>query len=259
MRKKQGRLTIVKQTEIARDSYELVLEGELVKHMSQPGQFLHVRVDESEDLLLRRPISIANIDPEKEQVTMIYRAGGAGTKRLAVQGVGTEVDVLGPLGQGFPLEEAKRGEKVLLVGGGIGVPPLYYLGRRLVENGVRVTSVLGFASQADVFYEQLFKQLGDVFIATADGSYGARGFVTDVISQQSIDFDVLYSCGPTPMLKALTDRYRERRAFISLEERMGCGVGACFACVCHVENGQAHEYRKICTDGPVFPVGEVVL
>ncbi len=157
MKQKHGQLTVVKQTEIAKDSFELVLAGDTVKLMEQPGQFLHIRVDQTEDLLLRRPISIANVDAEKEEVTMIYRAGGEGTKRLAKRVEGMQVDVLGPLGQGFPIDEAKQGEMALLVGGGIGVPPLYYLAKQLIKKGVRVIAVLGFASSADVFYEKEFQ------------------------------------------------------------------------------------------------------
>ncbi|WDF03831.1 dihydroorotate dehydrogenase electron transfer subunit [Shouchella hunanensis] len=259
MRDRYGKLTVVSQTQVAKDSYELVLEGSTVGQMKEPGQFLHVRVDETEDLLLRRPISIANVDLAKQQVTMIYRAGGAGTKRLATYETGKSLNVMGPLGQGFPVDEANAGDVALLVGGGIGVPPLYYLAKQLVAKGVTVKSVLGFASKQDVFYEETFRELGDVYVTTVDGSHGMKGFVTNAIDDKQLVSDVLYSCGPTPMLKVLTERYRGKRAFISLEERMGCGIGACFACVCAVEKGEAYEYRKICTDGPVFPVGEVVL
>ncbi|WP_059104680.1 dihydroorotate dehydrogenase electron transfer subunit [Shouchella shacheensis] len=259
MNKKQAQLIVVHQNEIANASYELTLAGDLVEQMTSPGQFLHVRVDHREDLLLRRPISIADVNIEKNEVTMIYRAGGAGTNRLAQRTEGDPVDVLGPLGQGFPLEEARAGETALLVGGGIGVPPLYYAAKELAKRGVHVIAVLGFASSADVFYEEKFRELGEVYVTTVDGTRGTHGFVTNAIDEQVLDFDVLYSCGPTPMLKVMTERYRGRRAFISLEERMGCGIGACFACVCHLEGGAEHEYRKICTDGPVFPVGEVVL
>ncbi|SDC38700.1 dihydroorotate dehydrogenase electron transfer subunit [Shouchella lonarensis] len=257
--RKQCELTIVSQQKIAKDSYELILSGELVRQMTTPGQFLHVRIDGANDLLLRRPLSIAHVDQSCQEVTLIYRASGDGTRRLSGKFIGTRVDVLGPLGRGFPVEEAKQGETALLVGGGIGVPPLYYLAQQLVAQGVRVHAVLGFASEEDVFYEEKFRVLGETWVTTVDGSYGMKGFVTAAIDEAGLDFDVLYSCGPTPMLQTLTERYVGRRAFISLEERMGCGIGACFACVCPLVSGEAHEYRKICTDGPVFPVGEVLL
>ncbi|UTR04829.1 dihydroorotate dehydrogenase electron transfer subunit [Alkalihalobacillus sp. LMS6] len=259
MRDRYGALTVVEQTLLAKDSYQLVLQGETVAQMTQPGQFLHVRVGHSEDLLLRRPISIADVDVNKQQVTMIYRASGEGTSRLSHYENGKTLNVMGPLGKGFPVEEAQTGDVALLVGGGIGVPPLYYLAKQLVKKGVRVISVLGFASKQDVFYEEAFKALGDVYVTTVDGSHGVHGFVTNAIDECELKCDVLYACGPTPMLKVMSERYRNQKAFISLEERMGCGIGACFACVCAVEDGDAHEYRKICSDGPVFPVGEVVL
>ncbi|TSB46351.1 dihydroorotate dehydrogenase electron transfer subunit [Alkalicoccobacillus porphyridii] len=258
--KKRGTLAIVEQKQIARNIFELTCAGELVQEMREPGQFVHVKIDNYDDLLLRRPISICDVDVETGQMKMIYRAEGQGTTRLSAKHREAELDVLGPLGNGFPLEEAQPGESILLVGGGIGVPPLYYLGKELKKKGVPVTTVLGFQSEQDVFYEQEFAELGPVHIATVDGSYGFKGFVTDAIDAAELTFDVLYSCGPTPMLASLTNRYRNRRVYLSLEERMGCGIGACFACVCHVESDpDGAVYRKVCTDGPVFPVGEVVL
>lgn len=239
---------------------ELTCRGELVKKMTEPGQFVHIRVDTSEDLVLRRPISICDIDHEMDELTIIYRIEGKGTARLAKKKSGEDIDVLGPLGRGFPVSECEKGETALLVGGGVGVPPLYYLSKQLVKRGVNVIHVLGFQGAEDVFYEEKFRELGETFISTVDGSKGTKGFVTDVINEKQLQFDVLYSCGPVPMLKALSETYSDRRAYISLEERMGCGIGACLACVCHVAGDETgNEYRKVCTDGPVFSVGEVVL
>ncbi|WP_216828049.1 dihydroorotate dehydrogenase electron transfer subunit [Alkalihalobacterium elongatum] len=253
-------LTIVHQEKIADQIFELVIEGELVSNMTTPGQFVHVKVDRGIDPLLRRPISICNVDLNKKQLTMLYRAGGKGTSLLSERVKGELVDVMGPLGTGFPVEEAKEGEVALLVGGGIGVPPLYYLSQQLKARGVKVVHVLGFASAKDVFYEEKFAKLGDTYVATVDGTHGSKGFVTDVIEQEALNFDVLYSCGPNPMLKALEDRFHDRRAYLSLEERMGCGIGACLACVCHLQDDPTGtSYKKICTDGPVFPIGEVIL
>lgn len=257
---KNERMIVKKHTQLANRIFELTLQGTLVQEMNQPGQFVHVRVGEGNDPLLRRPISICTIDKENSTFTMIYRTEGEGTKRLSTYKEGEEVDVLGPLGKGFPVEEAQEGETALLVGGGIGVPPLYELGKRLVERGVKVVSVLGFQNAETVFYEEAFAALGDVYIATVDGSKGYKGFVTDVIEGEGIDFDIFYSCGPTPMLKALEQRYENDRGYISLEERMACGVGACFACVCHKKDDPTGvSYRKVCSDGPVFAVGEVKL
>lgn len=259
MMQKQN-MIVVNQKEIAKNIYELVLQGTLVQQMNEPGQFVHIKVAEGIAPILRRPISICNVDQEKNEFTMLYRAEGQGTKTLATRKQGEMVDVLGPLGHGFPVEEAETGQTALLVGGGIGVPPLYELSQRLVAKGVRVIHILGFQTKDVVFYEEKFAELGDTYVATVDGTHGTKGFVTDVIDNYGIDFDILYSCGPLAMLRALEGRYKEKKAYISLEERMGCGIGACFACVCHLqEDPSGHSYKKVCSDGPVFPIGEVVL
>lgn len=259
MMQKQN-MIVVNQKEIAKNIYELVLQGTLVQQMNEPGQFVHIKVAEGIAPLLRRPISICNVDQEKNEFTMLYRAEGQGTKTLATRKQGEMVDVLGPLGHGFPVEEAEAGQTALLVGGGIGVPPLYELSQRLVAKSVRVIHILGFQTKDVVFYEEKFAELGDTYVATVDGTHGTKGFVTDVIDNYGIEFDILYSCGPLAMLRALEGRYKEKKAYISLEERMGCGIGACFACVCHLqEDPSGHSYKKVCSDGPVFPIGEVVL
>jgi len=251
---------VVSQKEIAKNIFELTIYGELVREMTEPGQFVQLKITDSFDPLLRRPISIARIEQNKNQFTMIYRAEGRGTTLLSMKKTGDKVDVLGPLGHGFPVTEAKQGDTALLVGGGIGVPPLYELSRQLVNRGVKVVHVLGFQSEDAVFYEREFKNLGNTFVATADGSFGHKGFVTNVIESEKLTFDILYSCGPTPMLAALAKEYKHKKVYLSLEERMGCGIGACFACVCHTsEDPTGYAYKKVCSDGPVFKAGEVVL
>ncbi|NRG45315.1 dihydroorotate dehydrogenase electron transfer subunit [Bacillus sp. CRN 9] len=257
---KQEMCEVISQQQIASHIYKLTLKGELVHGMNEPGQFVHLKVSQGMDPLLRRPISIAEIDHENSSFTMIYRADGKGTSMLAEKSEGDSIDVLGPLGSGFPLNAVKKGETALLVGGGIGVPPLYELSKQLVKKGVNVIHVLGFQAREMVFYEEEFSMLGETHIATADGSYGTHGFVTDVISHNGIEFDCLYTCGPTPMLKALEKAYQHKKVYLSLEERMGCGIGACFACVCHTgDDPTGHSYKKVCSDGPVFKAGEVVL
>lgn len=252
--------TVISQKEIAENIFELTLQGELVQSMNEPGQFIHLKVSNGMDPLLRRPISIANINQINSQFTMIYRKEGRGTTLLSEKLVGEKVDVLGPLGNGFPVEEVQSGQTALLVGGGIGVPPLYELSQRLVERGVKVIHVLGFQSKAAVFYEEAFASLGETFIATVDGTHGTKGFVTNVIEANQLAFDVLYSCGPTPMLRALEQAYSHKKVYLSLEERMGCGIGACFACVCHTgDDPTGYSYKKVCSDGPVFRAGEVVI
>lgn len=253
--------TVISQTEIAPSIFELTIKGELTRAMNEPGQFVHVKVSEGIDPLLRRPLSIANIEHEKDQFTLIYRKQGRGTAILAKKNPGDKLDILGPLGHGFPVEEVEKGKTALLVGGGIGVPPLYELSKCLREQGVKVIHVLGFQTKEAIFYEEAFTELGETFIATEDGTYGVKGFVTDVILNEKIKFDCLYSCGPTPMLKALKNSYGEdKKVYLSLEERMACGIGACFACVCHTsEDPNGSSYKKVCSDGPVFAAEEVLL
>lgn len=253
-------MRVISQQEIARNIYELTLEGTMVKQMNQPGQFVHIRTNPGLDPLLRRPISIAAIDQTKQQFTVIYRAEGKGTNLLAQQTENSQLNLLGPLGNGFPLNEFHPGETAILVGGGIGVPPLYELATQLHKQGVKTIHVLGFQTKEVVFYEQEFAEFGETFVATVDGSHGTKGFVTDVIEKEQLDFDGLFACGPTPMLNALQQRYKDRKGFLSMEQRMGCGIGACFACVCHVnEPVNGKDYVKVCSDGPVFPIGRVVL
>jgi len=257
---KKDLCTVVSQNQIADSIYELTLKGELVQQMNEPGQFVHIKVSNGMDPLLRRPISIAKIDKVHHEFTMIYRAEGHGTKILAQKIAGEQIDILGPLGHGFPVDETSPNETALLVGGGIGVPPLYELSRQLVKKGVRVIHVLGFQTKAAVFYEREFAEFGETYVATADGSYGIKGFVTDVIEDKGLSFNTLYSCGPTLMLKALETNFSNKKVFLSLEERMGCGIGACFACVCHsADESYGSSYKKVCSDGPVFRAGEVVL
>ncbi|MBM7659427.1 dihydroorotate dehydrogenase electron transfer subunit [Bacillus mesophilus] len=253
-------MTIIEQKTIAKDIFELTVQGNMVDSMKEPGQFVHIKVSPGAVPLLRRPISICSVDSVKQQFTMLYRRDGLGTSTLSERVAGDQINILGPLGNGFPIEATQEGETALLVGGGIGVPPLYELSKQLVKKGVKVIHVLGFQSIENTFYESEFRELGETYVATVDGTYGTPGFVTDVIERYELTFDTLYSCGPTPMLRALEERYKEARAYLSLEERMGCGIGACFACVCRVQNDETgYAYKKVCSDGPVFPIGEVVL
>jgi dihydroorotate dehydrogenase electron transfer subunit len=249
---------IISQKEIAKDIFELTVQADFVNEIQAPGQFVHIRIAKSLDPLLRRPISISSFDRLSSQFTMIYRKEGKGTAQLAEKGPGVLLDILGPLGNGFPVDEVTAGETALLVGGGIGVPPLYELSNQLVAKGVKVIHVLGFQTKSAVFFEKEFLKNGETYITTVDGSYGTMGFVTDII--KDLHFDCLYTCGPTPMLKAIEKEYSHKKVFLSLEERMGCGVGACFACVCKTSSDPSDvSYKKVCSDGPVFRVGEVLI
>lgn len=252
---RQQHMKIVSQQEIAKRIFELTVEGDLVNDMMAPGQFVHIRVADSYEPLLRRPISVASYDKEKQQFTMIYRAEGRGTNLLAEKKPGDGLDVLGPLGNGFPVEEAAK--KAYLIGGGIGVPPLYELAKALNERGIETVHILGFESKDAVFYEAEFKSLGDTHIATVDGSHGTQGFVTHILNELPKDFDAYFSCGPTAMLEAVQWAYPEKKGFLSYEQRMGCGIGACFACVCRTTKSET-DYIKVCSDGPVFQAGVVI-
>jgi len=248
MRKQRGEIQSVET--IARDTVELVFKNEYIATHAKPGQFLHIT---AEGHTLRRPISIADINKKKAQITILFKVIGSGTEMIRSYQPGTMLDALGPMGRGFPLEEDRS---VLLIGGGIGVPPLYYLGKTLHNEGVQVTSILGFQTKANVFYEEKFKALGDTYIVTDDGSYGTKGLVTDMIPQVA-SFEKYYTCGPRPMLKAVQQAVTEQPGYISLEERMGCGIGACYACVIQAHNEDG--YAKICKEGPVFSSAEVIL
>lgn len=222
----------------------------------QPGQFIHIRVNHGTEHMLRRPISIANIDIEKQILTVIFKQFGDGTKALAQLQPGQLLDILIPCGNGYPIDELKI-SKALLIGGGIGVPPLYYLAKKLVEKDVEVSTILGFQTKDDVFYHDEFNRMGRCYVTTNDGSYGSKGFVTDVIEKETLDFDYYFSCGPKAMLKAVQNQLNHFPGYISLEERMGCGIGACYACI--VSSADKSKYKKVCVDGPVFKANEVIL
>ncbi|SDI67096.1 dihydroorotate oxidase B, electron transfer subunit [Natribacillus halophilus] len=258
---KNEKMLIVDNRLIAAGTYEMTLAGTLVSEISRPGAFLHVAVP-GEDLVLRRPISIASVDHEGGSCTLIFKDVGAGTERLARCHPGDRVDVLGPLGQqGFPVDEPYAADDVLLIGGGVGVPPLYYAACELAGRGVSVSVILGFQTTSAIFYEEQFRELPgcDVRIMTDDGSYGQKGTVIEAFEERGKRPDWLFSCGPRGMLRAVekAGMHPHTKGYVSLEERMGCGVGVCLACVCETEDRSS--YRKICRDGPVFPFKEVLL
>jgi dihydroorotate dehydrogenase electron transfer subunit len=255
---RQEDCTIVSNKEIADNIYEIVLGGSIANSMTEPGQFVHVKVADGFDPLLRRPISIASINDGS--FTIIYRRQGKGTSLLADKSIGLSVDVLGPLGNGFPVNEARPGQTAVLVGGGVGVPPMYELAKQLARKGVNVISIIGFQSDNAVFYEKELAEFGEVHVATVDGSYGRKGFVTDILDGLAGQADIVFACGPTAMLRAIENGQYAPKTYLSLEERMGCGIGACFACVCHTkEDPKGYSYKKVCSDGPVFQAGEVVI
>lgn len=247
---------VLENKNIAHNIFKMTMQGSIVENMNQAGQFVNIRVNNSNEFLLRRPISICEINKENNTFVMIYRAEGDGTKKISQIQIGEEIDVLGPLGNGYNIKSLESGQTALLVGGGIGVPPLYELAKKFREAGINTVHILGFNNKRDVFYEEEFKKLGQTFVATADGSYGEVGFVTDVIIKNKLEFDKYYSCGPIPMLKALKELNVAKEGYLSLEERMACGIGTCYACVCKTEFDDS---ARVCYDGPVFKAEQILM
>ena len=250
-------MKVVSQKEIAPAIFELVLQGEMVEAM-KAGQFLHLRVPDDAHLL-RRPISISSIDKANKQCHLIYRIEGSGTAIFSTLKAGDSLDVMGPQGNGFDLSDLEQHSRVLLVGGGIGVPPLLEVAKQLHERGVDVTTVLGFATKDAVILEDELAEFGQVFVTTDDGSYRTQGNVSVVIDEFDTEFDAIYSCGAPGMMKYINQTfYNHPRAYLSLESRMACGMGACYACVLKVPESETISQR-VCEDGPVFKTGTVVL
>lgn len=235
---------------IADRIYRLVLECSAGEHgITAPGQFINIRID---GLFLRRPISVC--DWSETTVTVIYKVVGKGTQILKTYEPGRSLNALSSLGNGFAL--AKAGARPLLIGGGVGVPPLYGLCKKLVEHGTQPTVILGFNTEREVFYKDEFEQLGaEILVVTADGSMGQAGFVTDAMQALREPATFFYTCGPEPMLKAL-DRAlpADLQGQMSIEERMGCGFGACMGCSCETKYGA----KRICKDGPVLERSEIL-
>ena len=226
--------------------YEMRLKGD-TSAITRPGQFVELSI---EGLFLRRPISVCNFD--EGELTLVYKVVGKGTAEMAAMQVGRKVDVLTGLGNGFNADA--ECQRALLVGGGVGVPPLYRLARELLAKGREVTVVLGFNTAAELFYEEEFKALGvNLVVATVDGSKGVKGFVTDAIRESGVAFDYFYSCGPLPMLKALSQSVATDGE-LSLEERMGCGFGICMGCSIQTASGA----KRVCKEGPVFKKEEIL-
>ena len=222
----------------------MILCGD-ISDIKNPGEFVNLEIPE---LFLRRPISVCDFD--KDTLTIIYKTVGKGTEKMAKAVEGDSFDVLVGLGNGYDISVC--GAHALLMGGGVGVPPLYNLAKKLIAEGKKVTVVLGFNTASEIFYEEEFNALGvDVRVTTVDGSYGIKGFVTDAISD--VDYTYFYTCGPEPMLRAVYKATKTEGQF-SFESRMGCGFGACMGCSCKTNFGN----KRICKDGPVFVKEEIL-
>ena len=252
-------LKIVSQEEIGKNIFSMWLQADHMAANAKPGQFLSLYTRDGSKLL-PRPISICEIDRENGRIRLVYRVTGknTGTEAFSRLHPGVTIETLGPLGNGFPLKEAE-GKKVFLIGGGIGIPPMLETAKELNADK---TAVLGYRDE--LFLKDEFEKYADVYVATEDGSAGTRGNVLDAIRENALKADVIFACGPTPMLRALKNFAEENNitCWISMEERMACGIGACLACVCKSKDIDSHSQvhnKRVCKDGPVFDAREVEL
>ncbi len=242
---KQGIFTITENTALTRDMYKLVLAGD-TSAVTAPGQFVNIRLD---GFYLRRPISVC--DSETGKLTLLYKVVGHGTAVMAKMQPGETMDILTGLGNGYDI--TKSGDHPLLIGGGAGVPPMYWLARQLSAAGKSVTVIMGFNTASEVYYKDEFEALGaKVLVTTADGSMGIKGFVTAAMPEAG-EISYIYTCGPEPMLKAVYNASDPGGEF-SFEERMGCGFGACMGCSCKTKYGN----KRICREGPVLVKEEII-
>ncbi|MBR3040695.1 MAG: dihydroorotate dehydrogenase electron transfer subunit [Lachnospiraceae bacterium] len=256
--RKKETAQVVSQKEISEGIFDLRVKAEGAKACC-PGQFAGI-FPPSDARLLLRPISICECDKEKEEIRFVYRIAGEGTRLISVLKEGDEVEILSVLGNGFPVETAK-GKKVALMGGGIGIPPMLYTARMLKEISAETVSFMGYRN-ADTFLLSEFESYGKVLPATEDGSVGVKGNVMDALRESGFIPDIIMACGPMPMLRAIKKYAEENNitAYISLEERMACGVGACLGCVAKTTHKDDHSHvnnTRICTEGPVFDAKEV--
>ena len=240
----QSIFTIKSNTPLNRSVYKMVLSGD-TSAITAPGQFVNIALSGK---FLRRPISVCDVTDG--ELTIIYKVVGEGTEQMCEMGEGENLDILTGLGNGYDL--TLTGDKPLLIGGGVGVPPMYLLAKKLIGEGKKVTVILGFNTKSEIFYEEEFKKLGaEVLVTTVDGSYGIKGFVTDAM--EGISYTHICTCGPEPMLRAVY-KSSVTSAQFSFEERMGCGFGACMGCSCKTITG----YKRICKEGPVMKKEEIL-
>ena len=255
--RKRETVTVVSQEQLADGIFSMWIQTEAAK-TARPGQFISMYTNDGSKLL-PRPISICEIDTETSKLRVVYRvtAEKTGTEQFSKMKAGDTLPIIGPLGNGFPLE-AGKGKRAFLIGGGIGVPPILELAKQLdCEKQI----IMGYRD-ADTFLKEQFEENGTVYISTEDGSVGTKGNVMDAIRENGLEADIMYACGPTPMLRAIKQYAEEQgiECYISLEERMACGIGACLACVCQSKEKDHHSNvnnKRICKDGPVFLSTEV--
>ena len=240
----QGIYEIISNEKIAKNVMQMIVKGD-TSQLTKPGQFINIKLD---GFFLRRPISVCDYD--SDTITIIYKIVGHGTENMATMKAGDKLDILVGLGNGF--DTKKSGDVPVLIGGGVGIPPMYNLCKNLLAGGKKPKVILGFNAKDEIFYEKEFKDLGvDTFVSTVDGSYGTKGFVTDVI--KTLEYDYFYTCGPMPMFNAI-EKVAKTSGQYSFEERMGCGFGACMGCSCKTKYGN----KRICKDGPVLEREEII-
>jgi len=253
---------VLSNVELAPGIYKLTFESEYVSSNAKPGQFVNIRCQEGVNTVLRRPISICTVDRENKTVTVVFQKRGRGTAYLAQKKEGDILDLIGPLGNGFDISGSYK--NIAVVGGGIGIFPLLFLIEQIKD--ADKTAYIGFRSKNFAVLENEFrKNSNELIISTDDGSYGYKGFVTDLLAEslsteeaetgiKGKKYDIIYACGPLPMMKkvAAISLKDGIKCQVSLEQRMGCGIGACLACVCKIKGGQDWQYKRICKDGPVF-------
>ena len=240
---KQSIFEVLSNEALTDNVFQMILAGD-TSHITNCGQFVNIQLD---GMFLRRPISVCDYD--ENTLTIIYKVVGKGTEAMSAMKAGTRLDLLTGLGNGYDLTLA--GDRPVLLGGGVGVPPMYNLAKKLRQAGKSVSVILGFNTAAEIFYEEAFRALGcQVTVTTVDGSYGVKGFVTDALPE---NYTYFYTCGPEPMLKAVY-RATSTSGQMSFEERMGCGFGACMGCSCKTITG----YKRICKDGPVMKKEEIL-
>lgn len=243
---------IIRQEEISYGIYSMWLKTEQIAEKAKPGQFISLYCHDG-SRMLPRPISICEIDKKDKALRIVYRIAGKGTEEFSQMSTGESIEIVGPLGNGFPLKE----KKAFLIGGGIGIPPMVELAKQL---NCEKQMVLGYRDT--MFLQEEFKGLGSMYVATEDGSYGTEGNVLDAIRENGLDAEIIYACGPTPMLKAIKEYAMANgiECWLSLEEKMACGIGACLACVCKSKEKDSHTHvnnKRVCKEGPVFRAEEV--
>lgn len=247
---KEGIMCVVSNRELVKGVFEMVLEGNAASAIVSPGQFINIKISDSLYPYLRRPMSICDYDDC--HITIIYRVVGSGTEILSKKKIGDELNCLVGLGNGFEDYDCK---KAVVIGGGLGVPPMYALTKELLSKNIKVKAILGFNSKEEIFYDEEFRKLCPTYISTMNGSVGVRGTVIDVLKENNIEYDLYYACGPEKMLEALIMN-DEGNGYLSFEARMGCGFGACMGCSTKVKG---KPYKRICVEGPVLKSSEVII